>query len=130
MSDHKEEAWSRSKDDGFSHDSLGDLLDNYGDELNVGDTVYVGEAHRPTASDLCSASDIIDMIGERGHDIGGEYADDFPSVSKEAEAELEALLHGWVDKHCLPANFYEVKNVREYVLTADDLQTDVPPCKS
>ncbi|WP_454751654.1 hypothetical protein [Cupriavidus necator] len=120
MSTPKEETWSRDNEE-FRYDSLGDLLDNFGDELNVGDVVYVGEAHRPKAGDLIDADDVIETISNRGYDYGGEHADGFPEVDKAATEELDALLRAWVDKHCLPANFYQVTNVREYVLTAEDL---------
>ena len=123
MSERKEEAWSRDNEE-FRYDSLGDLLDNFGDELSVGDVVYVGDAHRPEADDLISADDVIETISTRGYDFGGEHADGFPEVDKDAEAELDALLHAWVEKHCLPANFYQVTNVREYVLTAEDLNAE------
>jgi len=113
------ECWSRDGEE-FRYDSLGDLLDNWGEELKPGDIVHVGTAKRPTADYLCDAEDVLETIGVRGHDIGGEYADDFPSVDDAAKAELNGLLSAWITKHLLPTSFYQVLNVREYVLTEED----------
>ncbi|MBK5571301.1 DUF3850 domain-containing protein [Ensifer sp. SSB1] len=120
ISTEPEECWSHDNEN-FNCNSLCDLLDSYGDQLKPGMTVYVGTANRPTAKSLCRAGDVIDLIGDRAADIGGDYAGDFPDVDKAAVAELGALLEGWIEKHCLPANFYEVSGVRKHVLTADDL---------
>lgn len=117
----KEAAWSHNNED-FNHDSLGDLLDNHGDDLKPGDTVYVGDAERPTMGELCSADDVIETMADRANDIAGEYAEDFPDVTKEAKDELNALLVAWMEKHC-NVNFYTVTNVKPYVLTAADFET-------
>ncbi|WP_432734809.1 hypothetical protein [Ralstonia solanacearum] len=114
-----QECWSRDGEE-FRYYSLSDLLDEYGDDYQPGDTVYAGTVVRPTAADLCNADDVLQTIAERAWDFGDEHASDFPSVDKAAEAELGALLHGWINKHLLPANFYQVVNGREYVLTEAD----------
>lgn len=119
--DAPDECWSGDGED-FNYQTLGDLLDTHGDTLEPGSVVYVGEAHHPSARVLCDADSVIEGIGERAYDIGGEYAEDFPGVSQEARDELQALLEAWLDKHA-SVTFYEVKNVREYVITANDLTT-------
>lgn len=119
ISSEPEYCWSRDNED-FTYDTLGDLLDSHADELAPGMTVYVGTAVRPSTSELYDASDAIDMIADRAGDIGGDYADGFPDVNKAAVAELDALLKGWIEKHCMPTPFYRVSNVREHVLTQDD----------
>lgn len=119
MSKEKEECWS-SDGDNFCHASLGDLLDCDG-PFEAGRVVYVADAVRPTPEDLIGADDVIETIACRGSDYGGEWADDFPDVTKEAVAELDALLHAWVTKHC-EINFWQVVNVREHVLSAEDVE--------
>ncbi|ESH90761.1 hypothetical protein B551_0222585 [Cupriavidus sp. HPC(L)] len=114
-----EQCWSRDNET-FNCDSVDDLLDTYGDTLSAGDVVYVGEAHRPKAADLFRVDNVLDMIGEYAYEIGGDYAADFADSTPEAKAELEALIEGWIEKYLMPPRFYEVKNVREYVLTAFD----------
>jgi hypothetical protein len=117
-----EECWSADNEE-FNCSTLGDLFDS-NPEIKVGDTVYVGEARKPRTSELCDAADIIEMMGERASDIAGEYADDYPDVTSEAEEELNAFLTAWIEKHASPG-FYTVSNVRQYILSADDFECEV-----
>ena len=112
------ECWSVS-DEGFSHDSLAELLDNH-PELEAGSRVFVGEAAHPALNRLIDSDDVIVQMGDRADDIAGEYADGYPDVSAEDKAELDALLAAWIEKAC-PPTFYEVKNVRAYVITEQDI---------
>lgn len=111
--------WSRNNED-FTCDELDDLLDTH-DDLAVGDVVFIGEAAPIQTKRLCDADDVIEMIGERAYDEVGEYADGYPDVMPEARAELDALLAGWIEKHAKPT-FYSVVNVRQYVITAADME--------
>jgi hypothetical protein len=119
----KQECWSANQED-FIYETLGDLLDA-NDELEAGSTVYVGEAESPSYKQLCSADDVIEMMGERAYDVGGEWAEDFPDVTKEAVQELDALLLAWMQKHC-HINFWTVNNVKPYVLTEEDAPSPAP----
>ena len=112
------ECWSLS-DEGFSHDSLGELLDNHPD-LVAGARVFVGEAAHPALNRLIDSDDVIDQMGDRADDIAGEYAEGYPDVSAEDKAELDTLLAAWIAKSC-PPTFYEVKNVRAYIITEQDI---------
>ena len=113
--------WSTNEED-FREGSLGELLDHF-DDLEPGSTVYFGNAVYPTTNQLCDADDIIEMIGERAYDFGGEYAEDFPNVSQEATDELQSFIAGWISKHCVPT-FYQVEKIQQRVLTADDFDAD------
>lgn len=113
----KKECWSRDEEN-FNYSNLGELLETY-DELKPGDVVFVGDAKQPKVGRLCDAEDVCDMIADRAYDIGGDYAEDCADVGLDAKAELNALLEGWIKKHC-NLNFWEVVNVRRYELTADD----------
>src|SRR5471030_1432361 len=113
-----DECWSANEED-FNSGSLGELIDR-NDHLEVGATVYVADAEPIALSRLVDAEDVLDTMRDRASDIVGEHADDYPDVDKGAEAELSELLAGWIAKHC-PPRFYEVSNVRPYVLTADDI---------
>jgi hypothetical protein len=112
------ECWSINEE-GFSHDSLAELLDNH-PELEAGSRVFVGEAAHPALNRLIDSDDVIVQMGDRADDIAGEYADGYPDVSAEDKAELDALLATWIEKAC-PPTFYEVKNVRAYVITEQDI---------
>jgi len=111
--------WSTNGED-FCDDSLQDLID---DDLVPGSIVYFGVAVPPTTRQLCDASDVIEMIGDRGGDYGGEYADGFPDVSKEAKKELDTFLLEWISKNCRP-EFFQVKEIQRRALTADDFNDD------
>ena len=111
------ECWSHNEED-FNAQSLGELVDTH--ELAPGATVWVGEAVHPEPSSLFSTDWLIENMGEAAYDIAGEHAgEDYPNVSDEQVAELEALVVGWIAK-CAPPTFWTVKNVRPYVLTAED----------
>ena len=112
------ECWSVNEE-GFSHDSLAELLDCH-PELKAGSRVFVGEAVHPALNRLIDSDDVIDQMGDRADDIAGEYADGYPDVSVEDKAELDMLLAAWIAKSC-PPTFYEVKNVRAYVITEQDI---------
>jgi hypothetical protein len=70
------EAWSTNNED-FNYNSLDDLVNNNSGELEVGQTVYVGEGRKPKLSEFCDADDVFELMQNRGYDIGGEYADSF-----------------------------------------------------
>jgi len=111
------ECWSHNEED-FSAQSLSELIDTH--ELQSGATVWVGEAVHPEPSSLFSTDWLIENMGEAAYDIAGEHGgEDYPNVSDEQVAELEALVVGWITK-CAPPTFWTVKNVRPYVLTAED----------
>jgi hypothetical protein len=111
------ECWSHNEED-FSAQSLSELIDTH--ELQPGETVWVGEAVHPEPSSLFSTDWLIENMGKAAYDIAGEHGgEDYPNVSDEQVAELEALVVGWITK-CAPPTFWTVKNVRPYVLTAED----------
>lgn len=114
--------WSRNGED-FINDAetLDELIDYIGgpEDFKPGQIVYFGEV-KEHDTDWIDAGDVIDRISDVAYDTAGEFAEDFPSVSAEARAELDAFLKAWQAKHC-KADFYRVINVREHVITADNL---------
>ena len=124
MADTADEYWARDEEH-FSYGSLGELLD-CNDDLQVGDTVYTGNGITPNPAEWVDADDVIEQLACRAYDEGGEFAEDYPEVSKEAKAELHELLAAWARKHCTPT-FYLIKNVREYEITAEDLAPYATP---
>lgn len=118
----KKECWS-SDDETFGANSLAELIESGAGmrgDFKVGDTVYVGDAVTPNPESYVDVDSVLEQMGERASDDCGESADDYPDVSKDAKRELEDALKAWARKHCTP-RFWRVKNVREYILTADDL---------
>lgn len=112
------ECWS-SDEENFRYDSLGELLD--AEEIDVGQTVYVGEQSDASAYGFVDADDIIEQFNERAYDEFGECAEDWPDVTKEAKAELNAYLAAWIERHS-PQRFYRVVNVKKYTVSPEDLQ--------
>jgi hypothetical protein len=114
----QKECWSIDGEE-FNYDSLGDLLDARGDEVRPGQKVWRGTAKHPSMADLADSERVIEDIGERAHDFGGEYADGFPEVSPEHAAKLQALLEQWLAE-CPSPRFYQVTNAVPYVLADTD----------
>lgn len=115
-----EECWSLDGED-YRYDTLGELLDC--NELSAGDVVHVGERAPHDPADWVDAEDVIENLACRGSDVGGEWADNYPEVSKEAKAALQTLLETWAREHAQP-NFYGIRNAREYVITAEDVPNE------
>lgn len=112
------ECWSVDGEE-FTFDSLGDLLDNRGDELRPGHKVWRGTAKGPAMADLADANNVIEDIATRAYDFGGEFADGFPEVTPEHKAKLQTLLEQWLAE-CPSPRFYQVTNAKPYVLSCDD----------
>lgn len=66
------------------------------------------------------ADELINYMGNQADDVGGEFANDYPDVSEEAENELteklHALLNEWCDKHGVAPSFYGVRTAELYDL--------------
>ena len=105
----------------FNYDSLRDLIDANRDELQVGSVVEFGTKVEYSASRFVPKSDwVFEQMQEQAYDVGGEFSEDFPDVSDEGAAELDALLKAWAEKH-VTVNFWTVANTQEYTITAEDL---------
>jgi hypothetical protein len=113
-----QEYWSRDEEN-YSYDSLDELLATH-DDLVEGDTVYVGKGDTPDPGSWVDADDILENLSCRAGDDCGEFADDYPDVTKEAKEELQTLLEAWARKYCTPT-FYMIKEQREYEITAEDV---------
>lgn len=101
----------------YNYTEFGDLLD--GNDMEVGDTIYIGEAVHPDVSDLVNIDFLLEDIGQHAYDLVGEHADDYPNVSKEEINALKSTICDWLEKYA-PPTFWTVKNVVEHVLTDDD----------
>ncbi len=115
-----QECWSIDEEC-FNADSLNELLDNHADEIVVGTVVYKGDAIQPDITKLVSADDIVELLSERAWDEYGEGTEGFPYVTGEEVAVLDRLLQGWIGKYCRNPVIYGVENVKEYVITEEDL---------
>ncbi len=102
-------------------DALYSYVDGKYIPAQVGDKIYYGTAVALDVSNLIDADDIIEMLGERAWDNCGEFADGYPDVSKKERDLLDNYLKRWVKKYCKPT-FYNVKDIKEYVITEEDIK--------
>ncbi len=111
--------WSRNGED-YTFGDLESLLGCY-DDLVAGDVVYFGEAYHPDPIGWIDADDLIERLGERAYDDCGEWAEDYTdNISKEARAELDALLSAWYAKHAKP-QFYKIDNEQKHTITQAEI---------
>ena len=99
-------------------EALAEAVEDGGDQYSH---VYIGEVSRYCNSSFFPSADyIIEHMADQAADVGGEFAEGYPDVSEEAEAELTeqltALLDAWCEKHGVSPRFWEVVNVKEHRL--------------
>ncbi|MGF1884216.1 hypothetical protein [Vibrio splendidus] len=106
---------------GGSFDSHEDAkLEALATEHKPGTTfVCVGEvAPHDNATFYPDAELIIEHMYEQARDVGGEYAEDYPDVSKEDEKLLTQMMKETLDKWCeiaqVSPSFFGVKNIKKY----------------
>ena len=104
----------------FNYEDLESLIE-CNEQLRAGDIVWIADAMKPKHSDFVNVYNIIENMAEEAWDVVGEAAEDYGDVSKEAELELEAIVTAWAGKYC-HITFFEVKNVREYILQEGDFE--------
>ena len=104
----------------FNYDSVEELLDNecYAE---LGDTVYYGEVAEITMEDLVSGHTIMESVQEAAYDLGGEFAEYYPEMTREQIADLKKVVVGWFRENVSEPNFFKVRNVKQYEITEDDL---------
>lgn len=83
------------------------------------DFIYVAKAEQQhNYSFFPDGSDIIEHMAEQADAVGGDYANNYPDVSDEAEkeltTELHALLEKWCEKHGVSPSFYQVSEPVTY----------------
>jgi len=120
METEPEYVWSRNNED-FMYTELGDLIDAE-DDLHVGSVVYRGVPKRYEPSRFVPSADwVVEHMADRAYDDGGEWAEDWPTVSVEACEELESLLKEWAAKNCNPCTFWRIDKSEPYTITEEDL---------
>lgn len=61
---------------------------------------------QPASSYMPDVDYILEAMGERGADVAGDMAEDFPAITDDAKEELSTLLAAWADKH-VTVDFWE-----------------------
>lgn len=117
--DRPEPCYSFNEEDYTSGDLWEALqaLEDRGD-LTEGVAFYVGDADRKAPSYYFDVDDLLEGMGNRASDEAGEWADDFPDLTKEKTAELQAVVSAWLDAN-VSAAFFTVCNTRKVIVTAE-----------
>ena len=81
-----------------------------------GEPFYVMAGESPEAASLMPDADhILDIMAGNAHDnYGHDLTEDFPEVTEEAKAELDALLKDWANKH-VEVTFWEAVGTPERI---------------
>ena len=113
--------WSVDEDGASGWEQeLGDLISS-NQELEPGSIVFRGVCSPFTGYNLVSGDDIAEMAAERAWDELGEDVGENWDYSKEAVAELDSLITGWLGKHN-PTGYQVVEVVAEHTLTKADFE--------
>ena len=107
----KDIALADAKKEGLGRNSEGQSLD----------TIYLAKADFATNEQFFPDADLItEHMALQAEDVGGDYAENYPDVSKEAEEELtkelESLLSKWCEKNKVAPTFFNVSNSQSYDL--------------
>lgn len=116
------EVWGANDCDPFTTYSLSELIEDQ--DLKIGDTAYVGMRSEPLhGSTYCTGAynAVTEQMQAAAEGDVGELADEYPDVTPAQGALLEIFIDAWADAYCKPS-FYLVENVREYVITVDDME--------
>lgn len=114
-----------SRDEETFYDEWGDVLDmlDSDGDLVPGAIIYEGEKVEKKPSEYApDAGDIMDHLSSQAWEHAGEHADGWPhdSIPKAKQAELEKLLHDWLDAN-LNVTFWTVVTIRKVELTEADI---------
>lgn len=123
-----EQVWATVREGGWNHDSLAELIRENTEHdgtcaIRAGTIVWRGLKKFDDPEDFVpGADDIINtMANNAAGSDGGEFADDYPNVTEEAQAELNEYLIAWARKHAPATGFYGVVDIEQYTVTAEDL---------
>jgi len=118
-----EELWHNDETALTEHDAIQRAIEYASEDdepLVVGQEIMIGEASDLLLSSLIRAEDIIDTMNERAYYECGEWAEDYPDLSKEEKAELDDLLSSFFKKHA-PCNFWTVEKPIKHIMTQTEL---------
>jgi hypothetical protein len=105
----------------FQYETLGELIDNYADEICIGDVVYVAEKRRPRVASYIDVGAMLEQMCEWAYDSHDcEESDAWPDLSVSETNELEKMIAEYIEK-VSPPTFWLVQNVKEYIVQEGDL---------
>lgn len=99
-----------------------ELIDRDG-SLDAGAVYYEADCRRMAARNVITADIVMEHMSDALWDELGEIADGYPEVTAGAKAELDTLLHEWVEKYCSPSHYWViVGKPRERRVTQYDIE--------
>lgn len=113
----KNTRWSNNGEE-FEFYELHDML--FIEEFYVGQQVYYGELVESKPSDFFYVSRLLESIEAEANDFS-EYAEELTSISEAKIDELDSLISQWLDAN-MKCGFGEVKNIKRYIITQEDIQ--------
>ena len=112
----------------YQHTDISEVLQEMADDgrLFLGAVYYEMDCEQVGMERYMRAGLILERAGEMIWDEVGDSADDAFVVSREAEAELDALLKAWADKHITTRYWRCIGKRRELFVTAEDVAEYAP----
>ena len=102
-------------------------------ELGPGDRFWAGRKAEVEVRELVRGlgDDALQCLSEQSYEAAGEASEDWPSPSKEEEADLQAVLAeavaSWVSRHCLTPSFFRLVDVDEHRVPEPDDTPEAGP---
>ncbi|MDR1904854.1 MAG: hypothetical protein LBQ88_21550 [Treponema sp.] len=87
----------------------------------IGKEYFEGYSVKPSVRDFVDVDNIIYSISENAYENYGEYADDWPYLTREAKDKLEDMIVKFLEEKS-PVTFYGIKNSAAKKITAEDLE--------
>ncbi len=102
-------------------DAVAAAVDHHGGDLEIGQTIYIGEVSEISTPSLVDESSIVERMQEMAFEYAGEPSEDYlASVTSEQLHELKKLVAAWADRVERP-QFWQVNGALPHVITAEDL---------
>lgn len=122
-----EKAYSTNGEE-YRHTDAGEALQELADDgrLVEGAIYYEIDCEDAAPERYLRAALVLEQAGEQIWDEVGDAAEGAFVVSREAEAELDALLKGWADKHITARYWRCIGKPRELKVTAADVAEHAP----
>lgn len=101
-------------------DAIGDAP--YALDLKDGDYFYVGEEFSIIDRVGVNVDSILDHVGYQAYELAGDSAQEWPpfnesyehgTAERQLEAELDAVLHRWLNENC-PPTFFGIEAITEH----------------
>jgi hypothetical protein len=102
---------------------LEQFVECHGEDLEVGQTIYVAEKRSYVASDFCGehgVDHLIEYMQDQAWQAGDQWSEGFAELSDEKYAELKALLSTWLNAN-VPVNFWTAEGPKRLVLTDENI---------